>query len=104
MNTDLQDIDFEKFVENGHFKGGSKIKQVAKFIKDEVGTDSDAYDVIHTLRSAGIKFDDPFPEECEKCEVEVPGFEYEYCCSGRECGCHGEPSEPCLCDECWEKY
>ena len=42
-------------------------------------------------------------ENCEKCGVFVPGFEYQGCCSGHECGCGGRPIEPCLCVGCWNK-
>lgn len=42
-------------------------------------------------------------EFCEYCGEFVRGFEYEMCCSGRDCGCMGKPIEPCLCSpECWE--
>jgi len=43
-----------------------------------------------------------FPTPCEICGKPVPDYEPEYCCSGSECGCAGEPSEPCVCsDACW---
>ena len=34
---------------------------------------------------------------CLICGRPVPGYVPEYCCGGHECGCHGEPSEPCAC-------
>jgi hypothetical protein len=44
-------------------------------------------------------------ETCEVCCKPVPGFKYEYCCSGHECGCLGMPAEPCICsEECWDKF
>lgn len=40
---------------------------------------------------------------CEICGKPVPGYEPEYCCSGRECGCYGLPIEPCICSNaCWD--
>ncbi|AUS03532.1 hypothetical protein PBL1C_64 [Paenibacillus phage PBL1c] len=40
--------------------------------------------------------------KCWNCGVvEIP--EPEYCCSGRDCGCHGLPLEPPFCEECWEE-
>ena len=43
-------------------------------------------------------------EHCEACDKFVPGFEYQMCCSGFECGCMGKPVEPCVCsEECWDK-
>lgn len=36
--------------------------------------------------------------EIENCEMEIP--EPEYCCSGRECGCGGMPSNPPYCETC----
>lgn len=42
-------------------------------------------------------------EYCEICGEFVPGFKYIGCCSGFECGCMGQPIEPCICGtECWE--
>ena len=44
-------------------------------------------------------------EYCEVCNEFVEGFEYLMCCDGRECGCMGQPIEPCICStECWEKF
>ena len=43
-------------------------------------------------------------EDCEACGKFVEGFEYKMCCSGHECGCMGQPMEPCVCSqECWDK-
>jgi len=43
-------------------------------------------------------------EFCEVCGKFVEGFEYQGCCSGFECGCMGQPIEPCICsNECWDK-
>jgi len=40
---------------------------------------------------------------CLICSKPVPGYVPEYCCSGQECGCGGEPREPCVCsEECYE--
>ena len=42
--------------------------------------------------------------KCEVCGVEVPGFEYRYCCNSFDCDCRGAPVEPCVCsDACWFK-
>lgn len=41
---------------------------------------------------------------CEECKV-VEILKPEYCCSGYECGCHGYPIDPPLCEACWvERY
>lgn len=36
---------------------------------------------------------------CEICNKPVPDFVPAYCCDGRECGCHGQPLEPCVCSQ-----
>ena len=42
--------------------------------------------------------------KCIVCGKDVIGYEPEYCCSGRDCGCRGLPLEPPLCGkECSEK-
>ena len=41
---------------------------------------------------------------CEGCFVEVPDYEPEMCCGGFECGCMGQPIEPCWCDDCWKLW
>jgi hypothetical protein len=41
-------------------------------------------------------------ENCLICHKPVYKFEYEYCCTGHDCGCQGQPIEPCICSsECW---
>ena len=38
---------------------------------------------------------------CLICGRPVPDYHPEYCCSGFECGCYGEPKDPCVCSpEC----
>ena len=42
--------------------------------------------------------------KCVVCGKEVKGYEAQFCCSGRECGCRGLPIEPPLCSkECGRK-
>lgn len=42
-------------------------------------------------------------ELCLCCQRPVPDFIPTYCCNGYECGCRGEPCEPCVCSkECWD--
>lgn len=36
---------------------------------------------------------------CLICQKPVPDYEPQMCCSGRECGCRGQPTEPCLCSK-----
>ena len=39
--------------------------------------------------------------DCLICGKPVPDYEPQMCCSGRECGCMGQPIEPCVCSiEC----
>ena len=39
--------------------------------------------------------------DCLMCEKEVLDYEPQMCCSGHDCGCMGQPVEPCLCSiEC----
>ena len=39
----------------------------------------------------------------EKCNNEIP--EPQSCCSGRECGCMGQPIDPPFCsNECMDEY
>lgn len=41
---------------------------------------------------------------CMVCEKEFWGKEPTMCCSGRECGCMGMPTEPVVCsEECYDK-
>jgi hypothetical protein len=40
---------------------------------------------------------------CRSCEIEYEGQEPQTCCSGRDCGCMGQPIEPILCDDCYVK-
>ena len=40
---------------------------------------------------------------CLICGIEVPDYEPKYCCDGRECGCMGQPVDPCICsNRCWD--
>lgn len=44
-------------------------------------------------------------EPCEACGEFVEGFEYRGCCNGNDCGCMGQPIEPCICStKCWNKF
>ena len=36
---------------------------------------------------------------CLICGKPVPDYVPEYCCSGHECACEGQPLEPCVCSE-----
>jgi len=39
---------------------------------------------------------------CLICQKIVKNYDPKMCCSGRECGCLGQPTEPCVCgQECW---
>jgi hypothetical protein len=43
------------------------------------------------------------PWNCITCgkEIEVEDdYEPQYCCSGRDCTCMGQPINPVFCDEC----
>ena len=41
--------------------------------------------------------------DCLICGKPVPDYVPQFCCSGRECGCMGLPTEPCVCsDRCWQ--
>lgn len=41
---------------------------------------------------------------CWICQKEYEGEEPEMCCSGRECGCMGQPIDPIVCsEECYNK-
>jgi hypothetical protein len=49
--------------------------------------------------------DDDFrgvPELCLICRKPVPEYTPEYCCSGIDCGCHGEATHPCVCSDACE--
>lgn len=38
---------------------------------------------------------------CAICGKPVPDYDPTYCCDGRDCGCMGQPLEPCVCSyEC----
>lgn len=39
---------------------------------------------------------------CMECEVPLPEYVPERCCSGHECGCYGLPIDPPLCAKCWD--
>lgn|SRR5574340_45679 len=41
--------------------------------------------------------------ECLICHKPVPEYKPKYCCNGVDCGCMGQPIEPCVCsDTCYE--
>jgi hypothetical protein len=41
--------------------------------------------------------------DCEMCGKRCPDYSPQMCCDGRECGCRGQPIEPCICSqECWD--
>ena len=44
-------------------------------------------------------FMDEFEYRCEVCNKGLEDYDPEYCCDGRECGCHGQPSFPPICSE-----
>ena len=42
--------------------------------------------------------------ECLICNKSVPDYEPKFCCNGYQCGCMGQPIEPCVCsEECYQK-
>lgn len=43
--------------------------------------------------------------DCIQCGKPVQDYEPKMCCSGRDCGCLGQPTEPAICSqECWDKF
>jgi hypothetical protein len=41
--------------------------------------------------------------KCIVCNTNMPDYEPEYCCNGRDCACRGLPIEPPICStECWD--
>jgi hypothetical protein len=41
-------------------------------------------------------------EPCLICGRPVPGYTPDFCCSGTDCGCSGQPINPCVCsDDCY---
>ena len=52
-----------------------------------------------------LSFWDPTPnQECMVCDKGFFGQDVEYCCSGRDCGCMGQPVEPVVCsEECYNE-
>ena len=43
-------------------------------------------------------------DTCMMCGKDMPDYEPKMCCSGRECGCMGMPTNPPICsDECWDR-
>lgn len=42
-------------------------------------------------------------DECLICGTEVHDYDPMMCCSGKDCGCMGMPTNPCVCSpECYE--
>ena len=37
--------------------------------------------------------------ECLICNKPVPDYEPKFCCNGSDCGCMGQPTEPCVCSD-----
>ena len=37
--------------------------------------------------------------ECLICNKFVPDYEPKFCCNGSDCGCMGQPTEPCVCSD-----
>lgn len=48
-----------------------------------------------------LKWEKKNAEPCLICRKPVLGYLPEMCCSGRDCGCMGVPTNPCICsDQC----
>lgn len=42
-------------------------------------------------------------ETCEICEIDLVNYDPQYCCSGHECGCMGQPNNPPVCSsKCYD--
>jgi len=44
--------------------------------------------------------------KCYGCGADIEidfNYEPEFCCSGRDCLCRGEITNPLFCDDCWRK-
>ncbi|OCB77981.1 ASCH domain-containing protein [Flavobacterium crassostreae] len=52
-----------------------------------------------------LSFWEPIPNQnCMSCDKKFFGQDAQYCCSGNECGCMGQPVEPVVCsEECYNK-
>ena len=50
------------------------------------------------MDSANVKY------SCVFCRKEVEEYIPDYCCDGRMCGCYGEPLEPPMHIECYNKH
>lgn len=42
-------------------------------------------------------------DRCVICTKPVPDYKPEFCCTGEMCGCHGEPTNPCVCSQACEE-
>lgn len=40
---------------------------------------------------------------CLICDALVPNYIPEMCCSGEQCGCRGQPTNPCVCSDACEE-
>ena len=41
---------------------------------------------------------------CDRCGGFIPDTrQVKYCCSGKDCGCHGRPMDEILCDDCMQE-
>lgn len=46
-----------------------------------------------------LKINTKITDTCIICNKPVPDYKPEYCCSGHDCGCMGQPIEPCTCSK-----
>lgn len=71
----------------------------SKFSDSE--TKKNAIEILNALKKLREKYN--FDLNCMQCGKDFKGQEPQTCCSGRECGCMGMPTEPIVCSkECYE--
>ena len=46
-----------------------------------------------------LKISSRYGWRCMACKCEMPDYEPAMCCSGIQCGCHGQPIEPWCCSK-----
>ena len=80
----------------------SEIEQRIERVRKEYGWQAACEEVLNLLaKHKALIFMDP----CIVCGMPVPDYRPEICCNGRDCGCMGQPINPCICGEkCWEVF
>ena len=67
---------------------------------DEMAKMSDRYEAAKELQDRRKGMKDWKCNACGKTIEVIDNYKPEFCCSGHECGCYGQPVNPVFCEDC----